>query len=103
MYEENYFHTFASHKYFKHRRHDLFLGIKQNGRSKSPKLTYPGQISVQLVLLPNNNTEEKARITSSAKQNRVRQDKRDKGYSELRRILRAKKVENFLLYRGEDL
>ena len=79
MYEENYFHTFASHKYFKHRRHDLFLGIKQNGRSKSPKLTYPGQISVQFVLLPNNNTEEKARIKSRAKQNRVRPDKRDKG------------------------
>ena len=80
MYEENYFHTFASHKYFKHRRHDLFLGIKQNGRSKSPKLTYPGQISVQFVLLPNNNTEEKARITSRAKQNRVKPDKRDQGY-----------------------
>ena len=71
--------TFGSHKYFKHRRHDLFLGIKHNRRSKSPKLTYPGQISVQFVLLPNNNTEEKARITSRAKQNRVRQDKRDKG------------------------
>jgi len=77
MYEENYFHTFTSHKYFKKRRHDLFLGIKQNGRCKSPKLTYPGQISVQFVLLPNNNTEEKARIMSHAKQNPVRHGKRD--------------------------
>ena len=77
MYEENYFHTFTSHKYFKKRHHDLFLGIKQNGRCKSPKLTYPGQISVQFVLLPNNNTEEKARIMSHAKQNPVRHGKRD--------------------------
>ena len=79
MYEENYFHTFTSHKYFKSRRHDLFLGIKQNGHSKSPKLTSPGQISVQFILLPNNNTEDKMRILTSAKQNRVKQGKRDTG------------------------
>ena len=80
MYEENYFHTFTSHKYFRTRRHDLFLGIKQNGHSKSPKLTSPGQISVQFILLPNNNTEEKARVMSSAKQNRVKQGKREMGW-----------------------
>ncbi|KAJ7363452.1 hypothetical protein OS493_009606 [Desmophyllum pertusum] len=79
MYEENYFHTFTSHKYFKNKRHDLFLGIKQNGRCKSPKLTFPGQISVQFILLPNNNTEDRVRIMTSAKQNRVKQGKRDMG------------------------
>ena len=77
MYEENYFHTFTSHKYFKTRRHDLFLGIKQNGHSKSPKLTSPGQMSVQFILLPNNNTVEKVRLMSSAKQNRVKQGRRE--------------------------
>lgn len=78
MYEENYFHTFTSHKYFKIKRHDLFLGIKQNGRCKSPKLTYPGQISVQFLLLHNNNTD-KMRIATPARQSRVKQGKRDMG------------------------
>lgn len=79
MYEENYFHTFTSHKYFKTRHHDLFLGIKQNGRCKSPKLTSPGQISVQFILLPNNNTDEKARLMFTAKQKRIGRGKRDIG------------------------
>lgn len=78
MYEENYFHTFTSHKYFKIKRHDLFLGIKQNGRCKSPKLTYPGQISVQFLLLHNNNTD-KMRIATPARQSRMKQGKRDMG------------------------
>ncbi|XP_068696118.1 fibroblast growth factor 1-like [Montipora capricornis] len=68
IYEENYFHTFTSHKYFRYKHHDLFLGIKQNGRCKSPKLTIPGQISVQFILLPNNNTKEKIKLISRAKQ-----------------------------------
>lgn len=67
--EENHFHTFTSHKYFKQERHDLFLGIKKNGRCKPPKLTFPGQMSVQfMILLQHNNTEEKMKLLSRDKQ-----------------------------------
>lgn len=67
--EENHFHTFTSHKYFKQERHDLFLGIKKNGRCKPPKLTFAGQMSVQfMILLQHNNTEEKMKLLSRDKQ-----------------------------------
>lgn len=50
--EENYFHSFASHKYYNNRKHDIFIGIKTNGDIKSPRTTAPGQKAVLFIHRP---------------------------------------------------
>ena len=45
------FHSFASHKYYRRHRHDLFIGIKKNGSFKAPLSTLPGQTAVQFMVL----------------------------------------------------
>lgn len=50
--EENFFHSFSSHKYYNKNKHDVFLGLKSNGDIKSPRITGPGQKAVMFLYLP---------------------------------------------------
>ncbi|CAH3032296.1 unnamed protein product [Porites lobata] len=49
--EQNAFHSYASHRYFRRQPHDMLVGIKRNGQIKRATKTLHGQTATQFLVI----------------------------------------------------
>ena len=49
--EQNAFHSYASHKYYRLKPHDMLVGIKRNGQIKRATKTLHGQTATQFLVI----------------------------------------------------
>ncbi|XP_078372849.1 fibroblast growth factor 1-like [Oculina patagonica] len=49
--EQNAFHSYASHRYYRQQPHDMLVGIKRNGQIKRATKTLHGQTATQFLVI----------------------------------------------------
>ncbi|XP_022794946.1 fibroblast growth factor 1-like [Stylophora pistillata] len=49
--EQNAFHSYASHRYYRKQPHDMLVGIKRNGQIKRATKTFHGQTATQFLVI----------------------------------------------------
>lgn len=49
--EQNAFHSYASHKFYRNQPHDMLIGIKKNGKIKRATKTLFGQTATQFLVI----------------------------------------------------